>query len=130
MDYSELRAELGVGWGTDGSSAPFAALNPTGLVIDLENPDLGSRHHLKIGARVVDLLRLPSPLTVAPAEGRVLFAIADGEDIEVLSDFARFAERLAERLAGGKKLRSLHARGAFDAGSSTLTAHYVAAGLT
>ncbi len=130
VDYSELRAELGVGWGTDGSSAPFAALNPTGLVIDLENPDLGSRHHLKIGARVVDLLRLPSPLTVAPAEGRVLFAIADGEDIEVLSDFARFAERLAERLAGGKKLRSLHARGAFDAGSSTLTAHYVAAGLT
>ena len=48
----------------------------------------------------------------------------------MFSDFAPFADRLAERLGGGRKLRSLHARGAFDAGSSTLVAHYVAAGLT
>lgn len=129
VDYSELRAELGIGWGEVGTAAPFTSLNPTGLVLDLANPELGLRHHLKIGPRIVDLTRLPASPTVAPAAGRTLFAIAQGDSIEVFGDFARFVERLAEKMSGGARLRALHARGAFDAGSGTLTAHYLAARL-
>lgn len=129
VDFSELRAQLGVGWGSEGTGAPFLAMGVEGLVIDPANPDLGLRHHLKIGPRIIDITGLDSPVTVAPATGRTLFAIGQGDTVEVFAEFERFVARLSEKLAGGAKARALYARGAFDAGSTTLTANYVAVAL-
>ena len=126
VDFTLLRAELGVGWGSEGTAAPFLSMGDTGLVIDPANADLGLRHHIKIGLRIVDFTALASPPTVAPAAGRTLFAIGQDDTVEVFAEWTRFVERLSEKLAGGAKARALYARGAFDAGSTTLTANYAA----
>jgi hypothetical protein len=126
VDFSELRAELGIGWGETGTLRPFLSMGATGLVINTTNPDLGLRHHIRIGPRIIDITALASPLTVAPATGRTLFALGDSTGVEVFREWAPFVERLTARLAVDGKPRAMYARGAFDAGSTTLTANYVA----
>jgi hypothetical protein len=129
VDFSELRAELGVGWGEPGTSAPFLSMGVDGLVLDGANADLGLRHHIRIGWRIIDITGLASPVTVAPATGRTLFAIGDGVSVEVFRDWAPFVDRLTMRLSGGAKAQAMFARGAYDAGSFTLTANSVAIAL-
>lgn len=125
VHYAMLRAALGVGWGIEGSAAPFLVLSSEGIVVDTANPDIGLRHHVEVGARLVDLQDLPSPPTIVPAAGRGLYSIGEPDRVEVFGDFARFAERLAEKLAAGARARSLHAGGAFDPNSARLAANAV-----
>jgi hypothetical protein len=129
VDFSELRAELGVGWGDAGTSAPFLSMGVDGLVLDGANADLGLRHHIRIGWQIIDITGLASPVTVAPAVGRTLFAIGDGVSVEVFHDWAPFVDRLTMRLSGGAKAQGMFARGRYDAGSFTLTANSVAIAL-
>ena len=126
VDFRDVRAWLGLGWGIDGTSAPFLSIEGTGLVIDNANPDIGLRHFIAIGPVLIDLKGLSTPPTVVPADGRALFAIGEPRSVEVFSEFARFAEALSTRLAGGQKALAMSVHGQFDAGSSTLTANYVA----
>ena len=130
VDFTGIRAVLGIGWGLDGTSAPFLAMGADGLVVDNTNPDLGLRHHIKIGPRILDITGFTAPLTVAPATGRRLFALGEPGSVEVFREWERFVERLTEKLNGGANAQAMYARGAFDAGSTTLTAHYVAVALT
>jgi len=130
VDYEEVRALLGVGWGVEGTSAPFLSMGPEGLVIDPANPQLGERKWLKIGDRLIDITTLPSPLTVAPTDGRPrAYAVAQFRRVEIYRDFARFAERVAELLGGGSTLRALHARGLYAGGATTLESNVVIATL-
>jgi hypothetical protein len=129
VNFSALRALMGVGWGVDGTSAPFLSMGVDGLVLDGANPDLGLRHHIKIGPRIFDVTALASPVTVAPAPGRTLFAIGDGTSVEMFRDWAPFVDQLTARLNGGAKAQAMFAHGAYDAGSFTLTANYVAVAL-
>lgn len=130
VDFQEVRAVLGLGWGIGGTSAPFLSLNADGLVIDNGNADIGLRHFIAIGPLLIDLTTLATPPTIAPVDGRGLYAIGEPRRIEVFSELARFSERLSEKLAGGAKALSMSAHGRFDAGSSTLTAHYVGVSLS
>jgi len=129
VDFSALRAVLGVGWGVNGTAAPFLSMGDAGLVVDAGNPDLGSRHHIKIGPRIIDITALGSSVTVAPAMGRTLFALGEPGDVEVFRDWAPFVARLNEKLNGGATARAMFASGAYNAGSNTLTASYVAIAL-
>lgn len=129
VDFSELRAELGIGWGETGTAAPFLSMGVDGLVVNAANPDLGLRHHIRIGWRIIDITGLASPVTVAPATGRTLFALGEPGNVEVFREWAPFVARLSERLSGGAKARAMFAHGRFDAGSTTLTANYVAIAL-
>jgi hypothetical protein len=129
VDFSELRAELGVGWGDAGTAAPFLSMGVDGLVVDSGNPDLGLRHHIRIGFQIIDITGLATPVTVAPAANRTLFAIGDGVSVELFHDWAPFVDRLTMRLSGGAKARGMFARGAYDGGSFTLTANTVAIAL-
>ena len=130
VDFQEVRAILGLGWGPEGTSAPFLSLNADGLVIDNDNANIGLRHFIAIGPLLIDITALPTPPTITPAAGYGLYAIGEPRRVEVFSDFAAFAERLSEKLAAGSKAVTLTADGAFDAGSSTLTARHVSIGLT
>ena len=65
-------------------------------------------------------------MTVAPATGRRLFALGEPGHVELFRDWAPFVARLTEKLNGGAKAVGMFARGAYDAGSFTLTANYVA----
>jgi hypothetical protein len=125
VDFEEVRAVLGLGWGHEGTSAPFLSLNGDGLVIDNDNADIGLRHFIAIGPVLIDITALPTPPTIVPADGRGLFAIGEPHRVEVFSDFAEFTARLSEKLAGGSKALAISAHGHFDSGTSTLTAGYV-----
>jgi hypothetical protein len=101
-------------------------MGPDGFVLGPENPAIGLRKYLKIGARLVDITELASPLTIEPTSGRPrLYAIAQFRRVAVYRDFARFAERVAELLGGGSKMHGLYARGAFEPDATTLEANYV-----
>ncbi len=129
VDFSAMRAVMGVGWGVNGTAAPFLSMGPTGLVVDAANPDLGLRHHIKIGFRIIDITRLASPVTVAPFGGRTLFALGQPGNVEVFREWTPFVERLTAKLNGGAKAQAMFAHGAYNAGSFTLTANYVAIAL-
>ena len=129
VDFSELRAFMAVGWGVDGTAAPFLSMGPDGLVVDQDNPDLGFRHHIKIGPRIVDITALAASVTVAPASGRVLFALGEPGQAQVFANWEAFVARLNEKLNGGATAQGLFAAGRYDAGANTLTANYVAVSL-
>jgi hypothetical protein len=129
VDVAALRAVLGLGWTMRGSNAPFTRLDGQGLVLNQANPDIGLRHHVRIGMRIVDLSQLASPVTVVPGTGAGLYAIGGPERVEVFGDFARFAARLSERLGAGEKARVMSASGRYDPDTFTLTAWQVSVGL-
>jgi len=129
VDFSELRAILGIGWGS-GTSAPFLSIGNDGITLDNQNPDIGLRHFIVIGPRLIDITALPTPPRIVPAAGRGLYAIGQPRRVEMFSDFAEFSARLAEKLSGGAKALSMSAGGEFDAGTSTLTSRNVTVSLT
>ncbi|MGH8204574.1 MAG: hypothetical protein ACREST_08185 [Steroidobacteraceae bacterium] len=127
-DFDALPALLGIGWGFNGTAAPFLSMGQNGFVIDVTNLDLGNRQFLEIGPRVFDInADLPEPITVEPpAGGPQLYAVALALDVEVFSDFGEFATRVNSLLNSGSNMRSFTARGAFDVDTTTLEANYVA----
>ena len=127
VDYVDLHAVLGIGWGMMGTSAPFSSMGPDGFVIDMGNHAMGMRHHIAIGPRVIDMRSLASPPTVAPASssGVGLYAIGQPHNVEMFSSFARFSEALAAKLAGGAKVYGMNAKGQYDPGSFTFRAHAI-----
>ena len=69
---------LGIGWGLEGTTAPFFSMDPIGLVLDLGNPSIGSRHHLLTGERMIDLLDLPASPTTLTRRSRGCTASSSG----------------------------------------------------
>jgi hypothetical protein len=130
IDVRDVRADLFLGWGVEGTNAPFLSIGEDGLVIDNANPDIGARHFIIIGPRLIDITALASPPTIAPADARTLYAIGEPRRVEVFGEFGRFAAALSEKLAGGQKALGMTAHGRFDAGSTTLTANYVSVSLS
>jgi hypothetical protein len=127
VDHRELPSLLGIGWGSSGTTAPFSSMGVTGLVLDTHNSSIGERHHLLVGARVIDLTTLPTPPTLAPpVAGRAIYGISVGADIRVFTSFADFSQELATLLGGGRPAIALTAVGSYDAPSSTLRANHIA----
>jgi hypothetical protein len=129
VDIAALRAVLGLGWTLQGTAAPFTRLDGQGLVLNQANPDIGLRHHVRIGMRVLDLSQLASPVTVVPGAAAGLYAIGEPGRVEMFGDFARFAARLSEKLGAGEKARAMSASGRFDPDSFVLTAWQVSVSL-
>jgi hypothetical protein len=129
IDYREPPALLGIAWGSSGTMAPFLSMGSTGLVLDLDNRDIGARHTLVIGERHVDLLTLATaPTITAPAAGgRVLYGISSGGDVRLFTTFAEFSTELAFALSGRNALVALTASGSYDETGNILHATHVAA---
>jgi hypothetical protein len=125
VDRRELPDLLGIGWGENGTTAPFLSMGPTGLVLDIANPSIGMRHFLLTGAAKIDLLALPSGPTIAPASGRGLFGITEPGHVELFASFDEFVAELSLRLGAGDAAVALSASGSYDAGSNTLAARHV-----
>ena len=128
VNFDQLRALLGVGWGFNGTDEPFLSMGSNGFVLNMQNPDLGLRQFLKVGSRTTNLASLPSPITVEPVDdGPRVYAIARLRRVEMYRDFGDFAGRVNSLLNGGSTLRALTARGTFEETTTTLTANYVTA---
>jgi hypothetical protein len=132
VDFEELRALLALGWGFDGTDAPFLSMGRNGFVIDVANVDLGERQRLEIGPAVFDITSdLPQPITVEPADtGPAIYVLSRDGRVEMFGDFGDFASRVNSVLNGGSNLRAMTARGVYDVPSVTLAANYVAVQFT
>ena len=55
VNFDNIRALLGIGWGVEGTDSPFLSMDASGFVVDIDNPDLGARHFIKVGPRIEDI---------------------------------------------------------------------------
>ena len=126
IDYTEVRSALGIGWGTEGTAAPFLMIDSTGLLLDNQNPDIEGRHYIKKGPVLIDLTALDSNTLIAPREsGRMLFTIKTADSLQLFADFDDFTNALSNELGAGSRARSLYARGTYGRASNTFTAHKI-----
>ena len=126
IDYSDVRSVLGIAWGHAGTVAPFASIGTDGIVLALDNGDIGIRHHVKQGPVLIDLLSLGSNTTIVPREsGRMLFSIKTADSLRQYSDFDDFVTDLLNSLNGATTARSMYARGHFDTATNTIAAYKI-----
>ena len=123
IDFTEVRSALGIGWGTDGTTAPFLSIGADGLVLDNQNPAIDARHYIKQGTLLIDLTALADGTTIVPpVSGRTLYVIKTADSLRQYSNFAEFADDLVASLGGVTSARSMFARGRFDVDSNVFTA--------
>lgn len=126
IDYTDVRSSLGVGWGVDGTVAPFRSLSAEGMVLDNQNPDIDQRHYIKQGPVRIDLTALDSNTTIVPRESeRLAFYIKSADSVRMYSDFAAFADDLGASLVEGDVARSMHARGKYDVTANAFAAYKI-----
>jgi len=127
IDYTDVRSELGVGWGSAGTAEPFRSIGPDGLVLHNQNPDIDQRHYIKQGPVLIDLTALDSDTTIVPRESdRLAFYIKTADSIRMYSGFDDFANDLSTSLtSGGNLARSMHARGKYDVDTNVFTAYKI-----
>ena len=123
IDFTEVRSRLGFAWGASGTTAPFTSLGPDGLVLDVDNVDIGFSHHVKQGPVLIDLTALDSDATIVPrAIGRTAFYIKTADSLRMYSNFDDFVADLASSLDGATAARSMHAVGQYEAITNVFTA--------
>jgi hypothetical protein len=123
IDFTDVRSKLGFGWGSEGTTAPFSGISVEGLVVDIDNEDLGGRHHVKQGPVLMDLTALDADTTIVPTDrDRKAFYIKTADSLHMYTDFADFVEHLNSSLDGAIAARSLHAVGQYDTDTNVFTA--------
>jgi hypothetical protein len=121
VGYQEVPSILSVGWRPGGTAAPFSAMNPSGLVIDAQNPDLGARHVIVHAFQLIDITTLATPVRLVPDTANPgIYAIAKPGQVEVFGDFGDFVTALATELAAANAV-GLNATGQFDAATGDYT---------
>lgn len=126
IEFADVRSTLGIAWGSEGTVAPFASIGPDGIVLALDNGEIGTRHHVKQGAVLIDLLTLGSNTTIVPREtDRMLFSIKSGDSLRQYADFDDFVSDLTNSLNGSTTARAMFARGKFDIGTNTIKAYKI-----
>jgi hypothetical protein len=124
IDYADVRSALGVGWGSEGTVAPFLSAGIDGLVLDNQNGDIDQRHYIKQGPVLTDLTSLDSNTTIVPRESdRMLFSIKSQDSLRLYSDWADFVDDLNMSLNGATTARAMHAYGKYDVDSNTFIAY-------
>jgi hypothetical protein len=123
VDFTDVRSRLGLGWGSEGTTAPFLSIGTDGLLIDNMNQSIGTRHYIKQGPVLVDLTALDSDTLIVPrTTDRTLFSIKSPTSIRQYTVFDDFIDDLTSSLDGSTAARSMHAHGAYDAETNTFTA--------
>ncbi len=123
IDFTGVRSKLGVGWGEEGTTAPFLSIGNEGMVLDNQNPDLGERQYIKQGPVFIALSELPSGTNiVADLIDRALFSIKTGDGLRMYTNFEDFIADLTMSLDGETAARSLHATGHYDPAGNQFTA--------
>jgi hypothetical protein len=126
IDFPRMPILLTLSWGPNGTKAPFSSQEPTGLVLDLANPDIGRLHFLSIGPRVLDLKTLPaSPSIVPPDDGRTAYLIVLRDESHSFQDFGDFVSELGTRLDGTTAMIGFTASGAYDGDANVVTARSI-----
>ncbi len=126
VDYADVRSTVGVGWGTEGTTAPFLMMDESGLLLDNQNPEIDQRHYIKQGPVLIDLTALDSDTLIAPREtGRKLFTIKTTDSLQLYADFNDFVTALTLELDGVNAARSMYARGHYNGDTNVFTAYKI-----
>lgn len=126
IDYADVRSALGLGWGTEGTTAPFLMMDENGLLLDNQNPDIDQRHYIKQGPVLIDLTTLDPDTLIAPREtGRKLFTVKTSDSLQLYADFNDFVTALTLELDGANAARSLYARGQYNSDTNVFTAYKI-----
>jgi len=126
IDYSAVRSALGVGWGAEGTTAPFLMMDGSGLLLDNQNRDIDQRHHIKQGPVLIDLTTLDSNTLIAPrTSDRNLFTVKTTDSLQLYADFDDFLTALTLELDGVNAARSMYARGHYNGDTNVFTAYKI-----
>ena len=126
VDLPRLPAMLSMSWGLQGTTAPFSSQEASALVLNLENPDIGRMHFLRIGPRWLDVAELPaSPSIVPPEDGRTAYLIVMRESSRSFHDFGDFVAALGMRLDGTTAMVGFTATGAYNGDDNVFTARSI-----
>ncbi len=126
---------LVVEWINGGATAPFISDSSAGLVVDLNNADLGTIHHIRTGPATLDLKTLPaSPLitTVGADQTRLQLAIGSASlstGVSVFNSISGFASALSSTFTGTNKIYRLVAVGQYHSGTNTFVASRISVAL-
>ena len=125
-DASSVPAQLTIGWGSAGTTSPFASFGGASLVPDLTNPAIGARHTLTVGAETIDLKSLGANPTIQPdpASPAVIYAIAHAATgrVDDYDTYADFVSALSGEIAAAPPVLALAAEGTYAAATRTFTA--------
>ena len=126
VDFPRLPALMTMSWGTNGATVPFSSQDPTGLVLDLANPNIGRLHVISIGPRVMDLTKLPaSPRIVPPANGPTAYLVVMKDASHSFQDFGDFVTELGTRLNGTTAMVGFTASGSYSGDDNVFTARSI-----
>jgi len=126
VDYSGVRSSLGVGWGAEGTTAPFVMMDAAGLLLDHAQFGDDQRHHIKQGPVLIDLSTLDSDTLIQPREtGRKLFVVKTTDSLQLYADFGDFVDALTLELDGVNAARSIFARGHYNGDTNVFTANKI-----
>jgi len=126
VNFADVRSVMGVGWGAEGTVAPFLSMGSDGLILDNQNPDIDVRHHVKQGPILIDLTSLDSSTLIVPREtGRKLFVVKTTDSLQLYADFDDFVAAVTLELDGATVARSMFARGHYNADANIFTAYKI-----
>lgn len=128
--YSVGNTLLMVGWRPNGTTAPFTVQNPTGLVINLSDPNIGPFAWLRRGGVTTDLSSLTSSPSIVPSpSGTGFFAIRQDGVVTIHVSFTNFVSDLQSRLNGSVVMTGLFGRGGYDVDENRFTVTRLAVNL-
>ena len=129
---------LVVEWINGGATAPFLSDSSAGLVVALNNANLGTIHEIRTGPAALDLKTLSSfpasPLitTVGADQSRLQLAIGSASlstGVSVFNSISGFAAALSATFNGTNKIYRLVAVGQYNIGTNTFVASRISVAL-
>ena len=125
LNFAGTRALLNLQWPISGSTAPFATLSATELLISQAVLQTTTEHFIRIGFVSFDPTTLTAGLALVPdpSASSLWLAIAHikSENIETFSTFADFTAALTTDLNGTSAVVHIAADGPYDSTSGTLS---------
>jgi hypothetical protein len=129
---------LVVEWINGGATAPFLSDSSAGLVVALNNANLGTIHEIRTGPAALDLKTLSSfpasPLitTVGADQSKLQLAIGGASlstGVSVFNSISGFAAALSSTFNGTNKIYRLVAVGQYNIGTNTFVASRISVAL-
>jgi hypothetical protein len=122
---------LEIEWAGSGTVGPFTSVSSSGLVVNIDNPGLGTTHVVRTGPAVFDLKNAEvSPTIVADTTLTGQFAIGNPAStttttISVFQTFAAYLTQLSAVLNGTNTVLKVVAVGHWDLATKTFTAYRI-----
>jgi hypothetical protein len=128
---SSQEQQLVLQWVDGGAIGPFSSVTSAGLVVKLDNGDLGDLHYIRTGPSAIDLKSLPaSPLitTTGAPSGQLVLAIGNDtltSGVSVFNSLPAFIARVLATFPGSNttnRIIQLVAYGQYNSSTNTFVA--------